>query len=70
MIRTTIINATGCLALVVLSACATPGPPEEQANRAEQCVFPDTLTCDRFAGEVYNCSCERGTKLQDIVDVY
>ena len=70
MKRTTTINGIGLLALIALSACATQGPPEEQANTAELCTYPNTLTCDRFAGEDYNCSCERGTKLGDIIDSY
>lgn len=70
MKRTTIINVIGLLSLVALSACATQEPPEEQANAAEQCSYPDTLTCDRFAGEDYNCSCEKGTKLGEIIDSY
>ena len=58
----------GLFALIALSACAFHGEPPEGDN--EDCMYPNTLTCDRFAGENYNCTCERGTKLEDIIDVY
>lgn len=68
--RATIKNSISFLALVALSACAGHGAHEPRAGAVEQCAPPNTLTCDRFAGENYNCSCERGDKLKDILDVY
>ena len=71
MIRATIKNSIGLLALVALSACVGQGAHEPtRASEVEQCPPPNTLTCDRFAGENYNCSCERGDRLKDILDVY
>ena len=70
MIRATIKNSIGLFALVALSACAGHVAHERPANGIEQCAPPNTLTCDRFAGENHNCSCERGDKLKDILDSY
>jgi hypothetical protein len=70
VIRATIKNSIGLIALVALSACAGHVAHEQPASGVEQCAPPNTLTCDQFAGENYNCSCERGAKLQDIVDSY
>lgn len=58
---------TGLLALLVLAACAARPP---RTSAVPECHPPDTLTCDRFAGENYNCSCQRGAKLRDILEVY
>ena len=58
----------GLLALLVLSACATHGSREHRAGSVKQCPPTQTLTCDRFAGENYNCSCQRGDNLRDMLD--
>ena len=70
MTRATIKNSIGCIIFAALSACAAQNPDEDRASAVEQCTYPDTLTCDRFAGEDYNCSCEKGTRMRDIIDSY
>jgi hypothetical protein len=70
MNQTTTLSGIGLLTLLALSACASQGPPEAQTNRVEQCSYPHTMTCDQFAGEDYNCSCERGATVGDIIDSY
>ena len=61
----------GCIVFLALSACAAQVPDEHsRVKSVEQCSYPDTLTCDRFAGEDYNCSCEKGTRMGDIIDSY
>lgn len=57
-------------ALALLSACATHGQSERVAADAPQCLYTETLTCDRFAGENYNCTCQRGDNLGDMLDAY
>ncbi len=64
-------NCIGIIAFLTLSACATQNPDEGgRAESVEKCTYPDTLTCDHFAGEDYNCSCEKGTRMGDIIDSY
>ena len=70
MIPTSIRKAIGLIALVVLSACASNRATEQQAGTVDPCPPPNTLTCDRFAGENYNCKCERGSNLRDMLDAY
>lgn len=70
MIRAMIKNSIGLFALLALSACASTVRHEQPANGVESCAPPDTLTCDRFAGENHNCTCEKSDKLKDILDSY
>jgi len=70
MNRTTIGNGIGLLALIALSACATDRAPEQRADGTVQCLATETMTCDRFADENYNCSCERGGNLREMLDAY
>jgi hypothetical protein len=70
VIRATIRKSIGLFALVALSACATQDPPERQAEDALQCAPTETKTCDRFAGENHNCTCERGGNLREMLDAY
>lgn len=60
----------GLLALVALSACATQEFPELQAEEGMSCEPTETMTCDRFADEKYNCTCEKGDNLRDMLDAY
>ena len=68
--RTATYYCFALFALVALSACSGNPPHEPRVVTKEQCHYPNTWTCDHHAGEDFNCSCERGGKLQDIVDVY
>ncbi len=68
MARMTIRIGIGLLALVAISACASHGV--QRAGQVKQCRATETLTCDRFAGENYNCSCQRGDNLREILDPY
>ena len=70
MIRTTARNGFGLFALVALSACGSQHAYDRRAGTVDQCPPPNTLTCDRFAGENYNCTCEQSDRLQDILDAY
>lgn len=63
-------NCMGLVALLALSACAGHRVDERRPLSVENCPPPNTLTCDRFAGENYNCSCERSDRLKDILDSY
>ena len=65
---TTLKNFLGIVAAVALSACAGHAADERQPLGIDNCPPPNTLTCDRFAGENYNCTCERGDRLKDILD--
>ncbi len=65
-IRTSIV----LVALLTLSACATQEPDEYQTEVVMQCPTGQTLTCDEFAGETHNCSCEKGGNLRDMLDAY
>ncbi|MEL7185181.1 MAG: hypothetical protein AAFN50_01950 [Pseudomonadota bacterium] len=66
----TIKCGIGVLALLALSACANQGTPQQTADAAEDCPTPNTLTCDRFNGENYNCTCQKGGSLRDMLDAY
>lgn len=70
MIRVTVEYCIGLFALIALSACAGNSTLDRRAGAVEECRPPNTLTCDRFKGENYNCSCERGDRLKDILDAY
>lgn len=70
MYRTTIRNSIGIFSFAVLSACASRGLDERLAIGVDNCPPPNTLTCDRFAGENHNCTCERSDRLKDILDSY
>ena len=70
MIRATIYNSSALILLLTLSACAGPTATKQQASTIDECPPPNTLTCDRFAGENYNCSCESSDRLEMILDSY
>lgn len=70
MIHTTFKAGIGLFALLLLSACATQNSSALQAEEVTQCRHPETLTCDKFAGEVHNCTCEKGDNLRDMLDAY
>lgn len=70
MSRATVRSSIGLFALVALSACATSGAPEQRAKGGLQCHPNETLTCDRFAGENHNCTCQRGGDLREMLDAY
>lgn len=69
MKQSPIRNTVAVIALLALSACAARGSREMQAQ-VDSCPPTQTMTCDRFSGENYNCSCEQGDRLQDMLDVY
>jgi len=70
MINTSFRAGIGLIALLALSACATQEKPEQVADESKKCRPDETLTCDKFSGETYNCSCEKGDNLRDILDAY
>ena len=70
MTRATTKTSIGIFALVALAACASQNAHKQQPSTVDQCPPPNTLTCDRFAGENYNCTCERSDRLEDILDSY
>ena len=70
MIRTKITNSIGVFLLLALSACASPDARDGGSGVMVQCAPPNTMTCEEFAGEKYNCTCERGDRLGDIIDSY
>lgn len=68
--RTATVISTGLLALLAVSACSSGGSPALRADKVAQCLPTETMTCDRFAGENYNCSCQRGGNLREMLDPY
>lgn len=70
MKKSVIKAGIGLFALLTFSACATQESSELQAEETMQCRSDETLTCDEFAGETYNCSCEKGDNLRDMLDAY
>lgn len=70
MIQTTIKYGIAVIVLVTMSACATQERSERATNQSMQCRSDETLTCDEFAGETHNCSCEKGDNLRDMLDAY
>ncbi len=70
MIQATLKASIGICALLMLSACATKDRSSLLADDVPQCKPSETRTCDKFADEVRNCTCEKGDKLQDMLDVY
>ena len=70
MIRTMIRSGIGIFALVALSACATQERSEPLADETMKCARNETLTCDRFSDETYNCTCEKGDNLREMLDAY
>ena len=68
MIRSLINKSSVLFAVFALTACASDGPNERKMVMAEECEYPNTLACEQFAGENYNCTCESTGRLQDIVD--
>jgi hypothetical protein len=69
MIKTAFKTGIGLFALVVLSACATQESPERLAAEGE-CLRTETLSCDKFADETYNCTCEKTHNLREMLDAY
>ena len=70
MILTTFKTGIGLFTLLALSACATQERSEPLADETMQCAPTETLACDRFSGENYNCRCERGDDLKKMLDAY
>lgn len=70
MKKSVIKAGIGLFALLVLSACATQESSVLQAEEPPKCRSNETLACDEFAGEVHNCSCEKGDNLRDMLDAY
>ena len=70
MIQTTFKIGIGLFALLTLSACATQNKSEQLANESKECLPAETLTCDQFSDEAYNCTCEKGGNLRDMLDAY
>lgn len=70
MTQARIKTGAGLLALLLLSACASQESAEPVAGEPPKCRPNETLTCDEFSGEAYNCSCEKGENLRDMVDAH
>ena len=70
MTQTRIISGTGLLALLLFGACASQESAEQAAGETPKCRPNETLTCDEFADQTYNCSCEKGDNLRDMVDAH
>lgn len=68
--QTTIRNGFGLLALLTLTACASQNVRQQRHAAAPKCLQSETLTCDRFADDNYNCSCQKGANVRDILDSY
>ncbi len=56
------------LVVIALAGCATNGPNQRQMAEAD-CEYPDTWTCEEFAGELYNCVCANEDDLRRMFDV-
>ena len=70
MIQPLLKTSVGISVLLILSACASQESTEKVAGETRKCRPNETLTCDEFSGEAYNCTCERGDNLRDMVDAY
>ena len=70
MMQARIQSSIGLFVLLLLGACASQETEEQAAGATPNCRPNETLTCDEFAGETYNCSCERGDNLRDMVDAH
>lgn len=70
MMKTAFKSGMGLFAVLALSACVTQEASEPLAEETMQCARGETLTCDRFSEENYNCSCEKGGNLRDMLDAY
>ena len=56
------------LAALTLAGCGAQRSYESQAT-AESCEYPDTLTCEEFAGELFNCVCANEDDLRRMFEV-
>ena len=70
MVKTTTRIGIVLFVLLTLSACATQETAEPLAESDKQCAPTETLTCDKFSDETYNCTCEKGGNLRDMLDAY
>ncbi len=62
--------AIGVFAVVALTACAVQSRHHQRTAGSEQCTQSQTMTCDRFNDETYNCSCHSNDNFRDILDSY
>ena len=55
------------LVAIVLAGCA--GQRNYQQVADETCEYPDTMTCEEFAGELFNCRCANEDDLRRMFEV-
>lgn len=70
MVKTTTKIGIELFASLTLSACATQETSEPLAESDNPCAPAETLACDQFADENYNCTCEKSDNLRDMLDAY
>ena len=70
MVKTTAKIGIVLFALLTLSACATQETSAPLAKSDNQCARTETLACEQFADETYNCTCEKSDNLRDMLDAY
>lgn len=70
MIPATRKFAIAFVAFLTLSACANQDRPRQVGDESMRCQYGQTLVCDEFADETYNCSCQRGDNLREMLDAY
>ena len=61
---------TGIALLVAFALAGCAAHPTDQRQTAnETCEYPDTMTCEEFAGELFNCVCANEDDLRRMFDV-
>ena len=61
-------NGATLLVIIALAGCAA-NPTDQRRMADENCEYPDTMTCEEFAGELYNCVCANEDDLRRMFEV-
>ena len=56
------------LAAIALTGCAAHGTDQRQTAN-DTCEYPDTMTCEEFAGELFNCVCANEDDMRRMFEV-
>ncbi len=68
MNNTPIRDGLALLVVVALAGCATDRIDQRQMAD-ENCEYPNTMTCEQFAGELYNCICANEDDMRRMFDI-
>ena len=56
------------LVVIALAGCSVHRGNRQQVAD-ENCEYPDTMTCEEFAGELFNCICANEDDLRRMFEV-